>query len=92
MYFQEIRGIFRTVIQQNAYEQLIVRCYLNYGSQQNLPVQSQQHKLWKKVRSLFKFNKKDIRTSNWRRSGVFIINFEHISQLLLVFLLLTLSR
>ena len=29
---------------------------------------------------------------NWRRSGVFIINFEHISQLVLMFLLLTLSR
>ena len=29
---------------------------------------------------------------HWRRSGVFIINFEHISHLFLVFLLLTLSR
>ena len=29
---------------------------------------------------------------NWRRSGVFIVNFEHILQLILVFLLLTLSR
>ena len=28
----------------------------------------------------------------WRRSGVFIANFEHISHLVLVFLLLTLSR
>ena len=28
----------------------------------------------------------------WRRSGVFIVNFEHISHLALVFLLLTLSR
>ena len=27
----------------------------------------------------------------WRRSGVFIVNFEHISHLLLVFLLLTLN-
>ena len=27
----------------------------------------------------------------WRRSGVFIVNFEHISQLVLVFLLLTLD-
>ena len=30
--------------------------------------------------------------SQWRRSGVFIVNFEHISHLVLVFLLLTLSR
>ena len=29
---------------------------------------------------------------HWRRSGVFIVNFEHISYLVLVFLLLTLSR
>ena len=27
----------------------------------------------------------------WRRSGVFIVNFEHISHLVLVFLLLTLT-
>ena len=29
---------------------------------------------------------------HWRRSGVFIVNFKHISYLVLVFLLLTLSR
>ena len=29
---------------------------------------------------------------HWRRSGVFIVNFEHISYLVLVFLLSTLSR
>ena len=29
---------------------------------------------------------------HWRRSGVFIVNFEHVSQLVLVFLFLTLSR
>ena len=28
---------------------------------------------------------------HWRRSGVFIVNFEHISHLALVFLLLTLN-
>ena len=28
---------------------------------------------------------------HWRRSGVFIVNFKHISHLLLVFLLLTLN-
>ena len=27
----------------------------------------------------------------WRRSGIFIVNFEHISQVVLVFLLLTLN-
>ena len=29
---------------------------------------------------------------HWRRSGIFIVNLEHISHLVLVFLLLTLSR
>ena len=29
---------------------------------------------------------------HWRRSGVFIVNFEHISYLVLVFLLLTLNK
>ena len=30
--------------------------------------------------------------ANWRRFGVFIVNFEHISHFVLVFLLLNLSR
>ena len=32
------------------------------------------------------------RPGAWRRSGVFIVNFEHILHLLLMFLLLTLSK
>ena len=39
---------------------------------------------------MFRVNNKD--TITWRRSGVFILNFEHISLFVLVFLLLTLSR
>ena len=34
----------------------------------------------------------DKTNGQWRRSGIFIVNFEHISHLILVFLLLTLSR
>ena len=56
---------------------------------------------------LFKVNNKNTRTRceicskltvktperrHCRRSGVFIVNFEHISHFVLVFLLLTLSR
>ena len=56
---------------------------------------------------VFKVNNRNIRTRceicskltiktpercHWRRSGVFIVTFEHISHLVLVFLLLTLSR
>ena len=33
-----------------------------------------------------------VKASEWRRSGVFIVNFEHISHLFLVFLLLTLNK
>ena len=36
------------------------------------------------------FQKKS-KTCQWHRSGLFIVNFEHISRLVLVFLLLTLS-
>ena len=38
---------------------------------------------------MFKVNNKDM--APWRRSGNFIVNFEHISHLVLVFLFLTLS-
>ena len=45
---------------------------------------------------MFKVNNTNFRTRTlkrhqWRHSGIFIINFEHISHLLLVFLLLTLN-
>ena len=53
----------------------------------------------------FKVNNKNTRTrceicskltikrpERWRHSGVFIVNFEHVSHLALLFLLLTLSR
>ena len=40
---------------------------------------------------MLKVNNKDIRTTQ-RRTGVFIVNFEHNSHLALAFLLLTMSR
>ena len=39
-----------------------------------------------------KLTKKIPEQRQWRRSGIFTVNFEHISHLVLVFLLLTLSR
>ena len=48
-------------------------------------------KTLEKVWNMFKVNNKDTRTVN-ECSYVFIVNFEHISQLFLVFLLLTLKR
>ena len=44
---------------------------------------------------MFKVNNKDTRMMpqrQWHRSGVLIVNFEHISHFVLLFLLLTLSR
>ena len=41
---------------------------------------------------MFKVNNKDTRRLNWRRSGVFTVNFEHTVHVVLVFLLLTLRR
>ena len=41
---------------------------------------------------MFKVNNKDIVNNVRRRSGVFIVNFEHISHLALVFVLLPLSK
>ena len=38
------------------------------------------------------FKIKNTVTRTWRRFGVFIVDFEHISHLVLVFLLLTLSK
>ena len=35
---------------------------------------------------------KELERRHWRRSGVFFVKFEHISPLVLVFLLLTVSR
>ena len=47
----------------------------------------------KKLQNMFKFNNKITRTTSrhWRRSGVFIVNSEHISHSF-VFLLLTLNK
>ena len=41
---------------------------------------------------MFEVNKKTPERHHLRHSGVFIVNSEHISHLVLVFLLLTLSR
>ena len=42
---------------------------------------------------MFKANdKKTLERRQRRRSGIFIVNFKHISQLLLVFLLLILNK
>ena len=57
------------------------------AQQTNTYSQSTTETLEKGV-NLFKVNNK---RCHWRRSVVFIANFEHISQLFLVFLLLTLK-
>ena len=41
---------------------------------------------------MFKVDFKDTRTASWRRFGVFIVNFEKISNIVLMFLLLILKK
>ena len=43
------------------------------------------------MRNMFKVNNKDTKRRHWHRSGVFIVNSEHISYFVLLFLLLTLN-
>ena len=45
----------------------------------------------KDTRATSKLTIKTPERHQWRRYGVFIVNFEHISHFILVFLLLTLS-
>ena len=42
--------------------------------------------------NLLKVNKKTLERRHWRRSGVFIVNYEQISHIFLVFLLLILNK
>ena len=58
----------------------------------NLLVQSQQWKHQNDMWNLWKVNKKTAEQRHWRRSDVFIVNFEQISHILQVFLLLTLNK
>ena len=46
---------------------------------------------WRRCEICSKLTIKTLERRNWRRSGVFIVNFEHTSPLVLVFLLLTLN-
>ena len=41
---------------------------------------------------MFKVSNKTLERLQWRRSGVFIVNFQHILHLVLVFLFLTLGK
>ena len=44
------------------------------------------------IKSVKSVNNKDTKTSLWRPSGVFILNIEQISYLIIVFLLLNLRK
>ena len=55
----------------------------------HLFVLSQQWKHQNKVQNMFKFNNN---FCQWRRSGVFIVHFEHISHIVLVFPSLVLNN
>ena len=55
-----------------------------------LKVNNKSTRKWCEICS--KFTIKSPEQCHWRRSGVFIVNFEHISAFVLLALLLTLSR
>ena len=55
-------------------------------------VSLQKKKQVSKLHVPIKHAHKSLTSVRWRRSGVFIVNFEYISHLALVFLLLALSR
>ena len=58
-------------------------------------VQSQQYNTRKDatyIQLTIKLTIKTPERCQWRRSGIFIVNFEHISHIFLVFLLLTLKK
>ena len=59
----------------------------------HLPAQSQHRntRIRCKICSKLAIKIPERRHWHWRRSGIFIVNFEHISQAVLVFLLLTLN-
>ena len=42
--------------------------------------------------NLFKVSNKETKLRQWRCSGVFIINFEHVSHIILLFSLLSLNK
>ena len=54
---------------------------------------NQQRKHQNSVWNIFRVNNKEvIERRHWRRSGVFIVKFEQILHIVLVFLLLTLNK
>ena len=57
----------------------------------NLVLQIRQQKHQSNVRNLFKVNNKDTSTTSKRHFGVFIVSFEQIFHIVLVFTLLVLT-
>ena len=74
-----------------AYKQLFaLHCWMNPAGNYMFKVNNRNTRTRCEICS--KLTIKTPERRQWRRSGVFIVNFEHISHLVLVFLLLTLNR
>ena len=58
----------------------------------NLPVQIQKWKHQKNVWNLYKLTIKTLEQRRWRYFGVFVVNFEQISDIGFMFPLLTLKK
>ena len=63
----------------------------SYGPSWHLPAQSYNRNTRRRCEICSKLTIKTPEQRIWRRSGIFTVNFEHISHLVLVFLLLTLN-
>ena len=77
---------------QDSYETVEQFCYCLTSSSLNCIFQVNNRNSKTRFEIGSKLTKKIPEQRQWRRSGVSIVNFEHISHLVLVFLLLTLSR
>ena len=61
----------------------------NYKNSKIIKVNNKKSR---KIRSMFKVNNEDTRTMSRTSSNVFVVNFEHISHLFLIFLFLALNK
>ena len=75
---------------------IFYRNYKNFSNERFKSLITNKNRNFPAGNYMFKVNNRNTRTRceicYWCRSGVFIVNCEHISPLVLVFLLLTLSR
>ena len=76
----------------SSYQTILISILILQLPSQQLHVQVNNRNTTTRCELCLQLTKKTPEQSNWCRSGVFIVNFKHISCLVLVLLLFTLSR